>query len=481
MKLNASKREFLKRAGAIAATGVSTPFAMNLAALAASSAYASDASGYKALVCIFMYGGNDNHNTVVPLDATSHGAYVTARGGTDITGVALKDPLEVLNNSAIVPANPWGTGRQMALHPALEGSGFTQGDSRLKTLFDQGKLSLVMNVGTLLESGTTRTDFDTNSSKLPPKLFSHNDQQSVWQAGAAEGATSGWGGRIGDLFMDANGSSSGFTCISASGNAVYLAGREAVQYQISPDGAIKVNDPIFGSTDLRSAMIDVMGMSSSNLLDIKHASLATTSIAYEQQITAAIGTRRENLCIRTANPLSQQLNIVARLIKANAALGPKRQVFFVSMGGFDTHDTLIDRHQALMVLLGTAMTAFQSTLDALGLSRQVTTFTASDFGRSMSSNGDGSDHGWGSHHLVMGGSLKAKTWVGQLPVFDAIEPGGIQRDQHVGNGRLLPYHSVDEYGATFAKWMGVDPVSEMATVFPNIAAFNTPDLGFLLP
>ena len=461
MSHNASKREFLKRASAIAATGVATPWALNLASVATSSAHAAG-NDYKALVCIFMYGGNDNHNTVVPLDAASHAAYVAARGGE--TGIALRD-INALRATALVPNNAWTDGREMALHPQLVD---------LSKLFDAGKLSLAMNVGPLMKSRTTRDDF-TNNRNLPPKLFSHNDQQSVWQAGAAEGANQGWGGRIGDMLMDDNGGAASFTCISATGNAVYLAGRDVVQYQVSTDGAIPVVNPVFGRGDSAAALREVMGLSSSNYFDAGHADLAKNAILYEGQITAALQPVSSDLCRIKGNSLSNQLNIVARLIKAN--LGTKRQVFFVSLGGFDHHDGLLERQQALMSTVGSAMAKFQKAIDDMGLSKQVATFTASDFGRTLTSNGDGSDHGWGSHHLVMGGSVKPKSWVGQLPVFDG-SAGGIAQPQQVGNGRLLPYHSVEEYGATFAKWVGVT-ASELGTVFPNLGAFDTPDLGFL--
>jgi uncharacterized protein (DUF1501 family) len=464
MRHNASKREFLKRASAIAATGVATPWALNLASVAASAAHAAG-SDYKALVCIFMYGGNDNHNTVVPLDAKSHAAYVAARGGD--TGIALRD-INALRATALVPNNRWTNDREMALHPQL-------GD--LSKLFDAGKLSLAMNVGPLMKSRTTRTDF-TNNANLPPKLFSHNDQQSVWQAGAGEGANQGWGGLIGDALMDDNSNAASFTCISASGNAVFLSGREVAQYQVSTDGAIEVVNPVFGRGDSAAALREVMGLSNrTNYFDAGHADLAKNAIAYEGLVSTALQPIGTDLCRIKGNSLSNQLNIVARLIKSD--LGTKRQVFFVSLGGFDHHDGLIERQQALMSTVGPAMAKFQTAVDDMGLSKQVTTFTASDFGRTLTSNGDGSDHGWGSHHLVMGGSVKPKSWVGQLPVFDG-SPGGIAQEQQVGNGRLLPLHSVDEYGATFAKWVGVTP-TEMSTVFPNLGSFETPDLGFLLP
>lgn len=461
---NASRREFLRRAAVLASTGVAAPWALNLASVSAASAQ-SVGDGYRALVCIFLYGGNDNHNTVAPLDPASHAQYMAVRGQAG-AGIALDIP--ELTATELRPDNAWTDGRQMALHPKL---------TDLKDLFNEKRLAVGLNLGPLMKTGTTREDFDLGRN-LPPKLFSHNDQQSVWQSGGAEGFTSGWGGRIGDLLMSQNGGGAGFTCISASGNAVYLSGRDIVQYQVSANGPVSVVSPVFGSSSAAAALREVMQQpGGGSHFESEHAALATHAIGSQQAVSDALP-KELDLCLIEGNGLSAQLNIVARLIAGRKTLANKRQVFFVSLGGFDTHDTLLLRHDALMGTLGPAMAKFYRATESLGVASQVTTFTASDFGRTLTSNGDGSDHGWGSHHLVMGGSVKGKSWFGQLPVFDSNTPGGIRTDQQVGNGRLLPFNAVDEYGATLAKWMGVSS-GDMRTVFPNIGSFNTPDLGFL--
>lgn len=469
MTHHASKREFLRRAGALAAAGITSPWALSLAGLAGASAHATLSSDYQALVCVYLYGGNDCHNTVVPLDDSQHPLYFTARGGAG--GIGL--PKVSLENSELVPGplgTPWPTRRRMALHPSLRG---VDGVPNLCELYDAGQLALVMNVGTLMRSGTTRSDFDRGVD-LPPKLFSHNDQQSVWQAGAAEGTPFGWGGLMGDLFMEDGLGNASFTAISASGNAVFLSGRKVMPYQVSPDGPVAVASPMLGRSDVAQAVREIMREPSAHHLEGSHARMAGQAIDSEVQVRAAIGDRDVNLCRLQGNALSRQLNIVARLIQAD--LGTRRQVFFVSAGGFDLHDGLAARQPGQLAALGSAMAAFQRALDTMGLGRQVTTFTASDFGRSLTSNGDGSDHGWGGHQFVMGGALKPRHWVGQVPLFDAAEPGGIAREQQVGNGRLLPFHAVEEYGSTLARWMGIAP-GDMHRVFGRIGEFDTPDLG----
>ncbi len=462
----ASRREFLRRASALACAGTAAPWALNLAAMASASAQ-SAADDYRALVCVFLYGGNDNHNTVAPLDAASHGEYAAVRGQA---GADIALGRDLLAATELRPDNPWTDGRRMALHPRL---------GELKGLFDEKRLAVGMNLGPLLRSGTTRQDFDLGRD-LPPKLFSHNDQQSVWQSGGAEGFTSGWGGRIGDLLMARNGGGgAGFTCISASGNAVYLSGRDIVQYQVSANGPVSVVSPVFGSSGSAAALREVMQQpGAGGDFEAEHAALATHAIASQQAVSGALAGSGADLCLVKGNALSSQLNIVARLIAGRALLAPRRQVFFVSLGGFDTHDTLLARHDALMGTLGAALAKFYRAIETLDVAPQVTAFTASDFGRTLVSNGDGSDHGWGGHHFVLGGAVKGRSWFGQLPVFDRFAPGGIRAEQQVGNGRLLPFHGVDEYGATLAKWMGVSS-GDMRTVFPRIGSFDTPDLGFL--
>jgi uncharacterized protein (DUF1501 family) len=433
------------------AMGVAAPWALNLAA--AGSAAAQTAGDYKALVCIFMYGGNDNHNTVVPYDDTHHAQYAAIR-----TTIAL--PKADLAGTALTPDNAWTDGRQMALHPAL---------APLKTLFDGGQLGLAMNMGTLIREGTTLADYKAGIG-LPPKLFSHNDQQSIWQSSLAEGATSGWGGRMADVFAAGNGADAVYTSISAAGNAVMMAGNGVVQYQVSGGGSVTVNR-VFGSDASTDAMKRLLQRSSTHLFEEGHAGVARRSIAADARLRGVLaGTRSFTF---PEGGLAAQLQIVARMIAARETLGIKRQVFFVSQGGFDNHDNLIALHPGLLGSVGSAMKAFYDATVELGVQNQVTTFTGADFGRTLANNGDGSDHGWGSHHFVMGGAVKPRTWVGQLPAVSVVEG-----PDNVGGGRLLPAIGVDQYGATLAKWLGVSD-AQLDTVFPNLKNYSTKNLGFM--
>jgi uncharacterized protein (DUF1501 family) len=448
----ASRREFLRRAGAFSAMGAAAPWALNLAASAAASAQTAG-EDYRALVCVFMYGGNDNHNTVVPYDQATHDQYAAIR-----TSIALARA--DLAATEIVPANAWTGGRQMALHPAL---------APLKTLFDNGHLAVAMNLGTLTREGTTLADYKAGLG-LPPKLFSHNDQQSVWQSSLAEGAATGWGGRMADVLAASNGDAVTFTSISAAGNAVFMSGKNVVQYQVSGGGSIQVN-PVFGSAASTDAVKRLMQRTSTHLFEEDHAVIARRSIAADAKVRAALTNVAEPTFPATG--LGAQLKIVARLIAARQSLGVKRQVFFVSQGGFDTHDNLIANHPGLLGSVADAMSAFYAATETMGVQNLVTTFTGADFGRTLANNGDGSDHGWGSHHVVMGGSVKPRTWVGALPVMSVSEGA-----DNVGGGRLLPAIGVDQHGATLARWMGVRD-EQMGDVFPNIGQYTTRDLGFL--
>jgi uncharacterized protein (DUF1501 family) len=311
----------------------------------------------------------------------------------------------------------------------------------------------------------------------PAKLFSHNDQQSTWQSSKPEGATDGWGGRMGDLAMSSN-TNALFTCISATGNAVFLSGQQALSYQVSTGGALAVNgikNALFGSSAGSSALRTLMTQTSNHVLEAEYNRVAKRSIDAEGVITAALQPVTLATSFRPAtgnNGLANQLQVVARMIAARQPLGAKRQVFMVSMGGFDLHDNLISKQGGLLAQLDFAMDAFYRATVELGVADKVTTFTASDFGRTLQSNGDGSDHGWGSHHFILGGAVKGGRYYGVAPEVSVRSP-----DQ-VGQGRLLPTLSVDQYSATLASWFGVSN-SELPSVAPNIGRFASANLGFM--
>ena len=273
-----------------------------------------------------------------------------------------------------------------------------------------------------------------------------------------------------DLFAAGNGQGALFTSISAAGNAVFMSGKDTVQYQVTPSGSVTIN-PVYGSSTSTSSLKSLLQSAGPNLFEQDHATIAKRSIAADQQVRAAL-TSVADLSF-PATGLASQLKVVARLIAARASLGVKRQVFFVAQGGFDNHDGLIEKHPELLGSVAGAMGAFYDATVALGVQNQVTTFTGSDFGRTLDNNGDGSDHGWGSHHFVMGGAVKPRTWVGRLPQITLAES-----PDNVSGGRLLPAIGVDQYAATLAGWFGV-PAGQMSTVLPNIGNYTNRDLGFM--
>ena len=279
----------------------------------------------------------------------------------------------------------------------------------------------------------------------------------------------GWGGRLGDIAMSSNATNSLLTCISAAGNAVFVAGRDALQYQVSPGGAVRINAL---NTPLRDALSAIITRSSSHVLESEYAVVTRRSMDMEGVVNGALSGVNPTTSFGSGNSLANQLKIVARLIGARAALGMRRQVFFVSLGGFDNHNLLMQDHPTLMTRVNAALSAFYAATVELGVADKVTTFTASDFGRTLSSNADGSDHGWGSHHFVMGGAVNGGRFYGTAPHVS------IQSPDQVGQGRLLPSTSVDQFAATLARWFGCS-AGELPGILPNVGNFTNTNLGFV--
>jgi len=453
-----SRREFVKRAWALSFAGAGAPFALNLAAIGAAAAQA--APEYRAIVCLFLFGGNDHTNTIMPYDPAEHAEYVDSR-----TSIAFAR--DALTATATAPVASQG-GRPFAFHPAL---------TSFKSLYDLGKLAVVANVGPLVVP-TTRTQYRDRSVPLPPKLFSHNDQQSVWQANTpvGEGARLGWGGRMGDLLAAQNGQTI-FTCISASGNAVFMSGQEVIQYQVGSNGSTPFNalsGNLYGSASAGNAYRRVIMRASPHLFESQLGQVVSRSISANATLSASLPPAGSfTTPIPPNNSLAAQLNVVARIIAARGGLAASRQIFFVSAGGFDSHDFLINEHNLRMQTVNAAVDAFTQWLQQMQMENNVTLFTASDFGRTLTSNGDGSDHGWGAHHFVVGGAVQGGTVYGTFPQVT------FNTNEDVGQGSLLPTTSVDQYAATLARWFGVAD-ARMPEVLPNIANFGASRyLGFL--
>lgn len=477
-KPNPTRRQFLRAgAGASLLGAAATPFGLTLASLSDAMAQ-QNAEGYKALVCVFQFGGNDAHNTLLATDATTWGHYSDARGNT-----ALK-PNEVLPLSLVQGSRHQGV-RGFAVHPSL---------APLKPLFDgvgpnaSRRLAFVPNVGTLL-APLTKAQYLSGVAPVPHNLFSHNDQFNMWQSGGAEGASRGWGGLFGDSVLSQNGGGSVFTCVSTAGNTVWLAGQDAVQYQVLPGTAEAVpidgRDVLFGSADAGVAYTSIL-QRGGGLFESEYSKVVQRSIAAEQTVNTALNGVGVSDPAPEAGFVGLQLRAVARMIKAassGALPGVKRQVFFVSAGGYDTHSGQFasalgpGAHAALLGQLAAGLRYFHDELAASNLIDQVTTFTASDFGRTLANNTDGTDHGWGGHHLVMGGSVNGGEVYGAWPDLspassDLVELGRI----------LLPRIAVDQYSATLGRWFGLSD-QRLLEVFPNLAAFpqatHPHDLGFL--
>jgi len=482
--MNFDRRKFLCRT-AHAALGASVYSALgNLQLVRAAAQTNYSFSDYKALICVFLYGGNDAFNMVVPTDSAHYASYGTVRPKIALaqnTLLALKAP-------ASGTGSP-GDGGSYGFHPAM---------TDLQALFNQATspVAIVANVGTLVRP-VTKAQYQNSSTALPPQLFSHNDQQAYWQSSPPSNApTTGWGGRICDLLASANNSPLPMLN-SLSGEDAFLRGETGNNYIMNAGNAAVIESPDSWDTDpnnLQSAF-DALRASGTqaNALERTYAARMNHSIDTATQINATINatgmptfeTFFPNI---SDGDLDRQLCTVAKLIWAannNIAgyTGQKRQVFFVSTAGFDTHDHQLSAQPALFGLLSKSLAGFYRALNSTGLAAKATAFTASDFGRTLSCNDDGTDHGWGSHHLVVGGAVKGGGFYGDNAAGSgtAAMPSLALSDSNpndAGYGQIIPTTSVDQYSATLASWFGLSP-SDLGLLFPNLANFTAKNLRFL--
>lgn len=457
-----NRRKFLNRSiySTLFAGGMcSAPGMLQLAKAAAMDNSTLMGTGYKALVCVFMDGGNDSANMVVPMGASEHAAYAQVRGDL------------ALNAGDLLPITPSNNGgRQWGLHPELTG---------IQGLFNQNRAALVSNIGSLAYP-ITQEEYNNGSVPVPPNLFSHSDQQIQWQTSVADQASlSGWAGRIADLYHNSvNNNNTLSMNISIAGNNTLQVGESINQYHLTNQGSVSLNDTFWGDGDNRLAALQTLLQEpQSNLFQQGYADIFNRSIELDSVISAALdGAAPLSTPFPQQvgwNTLSEQLEMVARMINVQNTVGMNRQVFFVKVGGFDNHDNHLVDHAIGMQNIDGAITAFWNAMVELGLQDNVTLFTASDFSRTWISNGQGSDHGWGASHFVIGGDVNGGDFYGDMPL---IEPGSINSISD--HGRCIPTIAVDEYGATLARWFGVSN-SLIADVFPNIGRFNTSDLGFM--
>jgi uncharacterized protein (DUF1501 family) len=453
-----SRRALLRNAAALSSLGLAARFGL-VDLVAAAHAQVAAATDYKALVCVFMFGGNDGNNTVIPLDSAGYKTYSSVRNAA--SGIQL-------TQSALLPIQPSNTPTPYGLHPAL---------GELQTLFNQRRLAILANVGTLTRP-TTRAQYDAGVQPL--SLYSHADQQAQWQSSVSNTASgTGWGGRLADQVATLN-AGSGFPVItSLDGTVLYSTGVSTIPLSIPVSGAFALQG--YGNSAVASARLAavkaLLGQGSDNAFVAAMNAIGSQALnlsATVNPILAASSPVIDPPFAGLTSDIANQFHQVAKMIGARASTGAGRQIFFVQLGSFDTHNDQLNRQQQLFADLSPALKAFHDATVALGVGSQVTTFTLSDFGRTFQpASGGGTDHAWGSHHFILGDAVNGGSLFGRYPQLILGGP-----DDAEAEGRWLPTTSVDQYGATLAKWFGVAP-GAMAAVFPNLAAFATPDLGFM--
>ena len=444
-----SRRGFIKIGAASVGSLALRPFGL-LPALAQ-----SDPSEYRALVCVFLFGGNDSNNMVIPMDDDNYKAYSSLRGNLVLSGSNLTSPVYAASGGA-----PY------AFHSDL---------SELASMFSNKELAVVANVGSLVQP-TTRDQYLSQAAPLPLNLFSHSDQQVQWQTSIPAGnSPTGWAGRAADIVASQN--TSGFpTFFSVAGNSLMGTGVSTQPVAVSPGQSLDLAG--FTNTSAsqirRAALQNLLTMNTGVQLAQAANGIMANSIADAQALDNALG-KAGALATKFPNTsLGQQLAQVAQIINVRDGLGMRRQIFFCSLGGFDTHTGEIATHKLLYPQLSQALAAFNNAMAELGTQNQVTTFTESDFSRTFqATSGDGSDHAWGSHHLVMGGAVRGGDIYGKFPVFQLGGP-----DDADTRGRWIPTISIDQYGATLCSWFGIND-SQLPAVFPNFANFGSTKLGFL--
>jgi uncharacterized protein (DUF1501 family) len=448
------KRQFLKSLVA-SSVGLSSYSAVaKQLALVNAAAKSTSLDGYKALVCVFLYGGNDSYNMLVPTETSEYQIYSGVRQNLAIA----RDTLQPLSTTTNLP---YALGVPDYMSP-------------LASLFHQGRLAFVNNVGPLVEP-TNKSDIDSGIANLPPQLFSHNDQQKLWETGGSNlNDLAGWAGRMADLITDTSSNAISMN-ISLAGNNVMQTGNLVQPYSMTAEGA-----PMFGALNpqqdwnqKRIALFDQLTALDNHSLGNAYTNIMNRARTNALMINQALDELPNLTTTFEPDSLSQELAMTAQLIAARNTLSMNRQVFFIGFGGWDTHDRQVQDHPRLLSTLSNALTRFNDALNELGLADSVTTFTASDFGRTLTSNGDGTDHGWGGHQIVMGGAVNGGRLYGQMPEL------ALNSNDDFGDGRMIPTTSSEEYGAQLARWFGLSS-TEVAQIFPTLMRFDQRNLSFLI-
>jgi uncharacterized protein (DUF1501 family) len=414
-------------------------------------------SDYRALVCIFLFGGNDSNNTIIPTDDTNFQAYSSIRGSLALTPAELSQT--VYNGSA-----PY------AFHGKLP---------ELASMFSSKELAVVANVGSLVQP-LTRAQYQAAATPVPLNLFSHSDQQLQWQTSIAQGnSPTGWAGRVADYIESQKINSSNFPVFfSVAGNALLGTGATTQPVAIAPGGSLALTgfNTSAASQARLSALNSLLKLDSGVALAQAANSTLSNSLTDATALGAALAKGTPLKTTFPTSALGQQLQQVAQVIQVAGNLGMSRQIFFCSLGGFDTHAGELEAHNTLYPELSQAIAAFYSATQELGVAQNVTTFTESDFSRTFQpTTTDGSDHAWGSHHMVVGGAVVGGQIYGSFPAFQLGGPNDTDT-----RGRWIPTLSIDQYGATLASWFGI-PASALPTVFPNLANFGGQQIGLFGP
>ena len=445
--LSAQRRQFLKLLGATGASGI------GLSTLAGFSAAAQTAPDYKALVCLFMFGGNDGNNLLVPMSDPQYGQYQRLR-----TGLALS------RDSLLPLARGAAGGPALGLHPAMPG---------LQNLYNQGHAAMLANVGPLAVP-TSLKQYNDRSVLLPENLFSHSDQQLQWQSALVDQPQrSGWAGRMMERQVDAATRNRGYSVISvAGGNLWEIGDATLLPYKVSASGNFGFDfyDPANPSDPLSKAISQTLAQRSPHLLEQAWTDVVVRSIDTQRVLTQALNSANLTTPFPDSD-LGRQLRMIARLIAARAQLGLPRQCFFCSVGGFDTHgDDQMQRQNDLFGQISSAVSAFYAATEEMALAKQVALFSASDFGRTAQSNGKGSDHGWGNNHFVVGGAVKGGQLIGRMPEM------ALRGPDDVGNGIWLPTLATDQLSGTLGSWFGAGDA--LPNILPRLSGF-APNLGFM--
>ena len=497
-----TRRRFLQQLGGSFALGAVSAVVPQFGLIPRAVAQSND---YKALVCVYLGGANDAYNWLVPRDSSASGShyqrYVTARGGaysaSNTAGLAL-------NFDDLLPIRPAGSSVDFGLHPshvdftATNGSN-SQPHSGLQTLFGQGKAAFVCNVGPLIQP-ISKTDYENNAPR-PPQLFSHNDQELLWHIGIGTQnnplSRYGWGGRVADAINAVSVGSGLSPAISTSGASRFLVGDGILPYQLSADGVNVIDNYTLGSTQnyssARRALLDeLLGEAYSHPFAQGYATTVKRSLQVGEELDALLnandGSGNLNTVFPAGNSLASQLNVVARMIKVSRdSLMARRQVYFVRLGGFDLHDGMFESggsltgsgHGALLTSLNQALGAFWTALGEIGARSSVTTFTMSEFGRTLSGNGSGSDHAWGGNMLVLGDAVQGGQLYGRFPQLVLNANDDSQKDWSFSRGQYIPTTATEQFAATLARWMGVNDSAALDAIFPNLNKFDSNNLGFM--